>query len=272
MSPTIAIIGSGNMGASLLGGLIAQGYAANQLWITDASTEKLQLLQHQFGVCSTSDNIEAVKAAEIVIFAVKPNVLPEVAQELSVIIQQRKPLVISIAAGVREANIQQWLGGHIAIVRCMPNISALIGCAASALHANHFVSAEQRGQAESIIRAVGTVSWLEKEELMDAVTALSGSGPAYFFLVIEALQNAAEKCGLEPETARLLTLQTAYGAARMALESEKNAAELRRDVTSPGGTTEQAIRVLEERHLRDMFAEALQAAKKRSEELAQQNK
>lgn len=270
MSTSIAIIGSGNMGASLLGGLIAKGFDPHHLWITDASNEKLNLLKKQFGVHISTNNIEAVHAVDAVIFAVKPNVMPQVAQELAMIIQQRKPLVISIAAGVREASIQQWLGGNIPIVRCMPNTPAMIGCAASALHANEFVSKEQHDSAESIMRAVGTVSWLENEKLMDVVTALSGSGPAYFFLVIEALQAAAEKLGLPKETARLLTLQTAYGAARMALESEKDAAELRHNVTSPGGTTEQAIAVLEDKKLREIFAEALKAAKLRSEELAMQ--
>src|SRR3990167_7321212 len=161
-SPTIAIIGAGNMGASLLGGLIKTGLSPAQLWITDPTTEKLHSLQQQFHVHVTEHNQDAVELADVIIFAVKP-------------------LIISIAAGIREKSLQNWLGKHIAIVRCMPNTPALICAGASALHANSVVTAAQRDLAESILRTVSTTVWLENEEQMDAVTALSGSGPAYFF-------------------------------------------------------------------------------------------
>lgn len=267
---TIAMIGAGNMGASLLGGLITTGYAPQQLWIADPDTHKLASLQQQFHIHITTNNVEAIQSANVIILAVKPKCLPAVAHELVKTVQQQRPLIISVAAGVREASLNEWLGGTLAVVRCMPNTPALIGCAASVLYASKEVSFEQRHLAESIIRSVGTVTWLEDENLMDAVTALSGCGPAYFFLVIESLQQAAEKLGLPAEIARLLSLQTAYGATRMALESDKPAAVLRQQVMSPGGATEQAIQVLEEKNIRKIFAEALEAAKKRSEELALQ--
>lgn len=267
--PVIAIIGAGNMGSSLAGGLIQDGHPPEKVWVSNPSKEKLVQLQQNFKVHITTHNTEACQAADIVIFAVKPQVLASVAKKLASIIQSHKPLVISIAAGVREASIQHWLGGKVAIVRAMPNTPALIGCGAAALYANPYVSHTARNRAESIMRAIGVVIWLENEKWLDIVTALSGSGPAYFFLMMEALQQAAEELGLPPDAARLLTLQTALGAARMAIESDTPLTELRYQVTSKGGTTEKAIYVLEENHIRDIFKKALQAAKQRSEELAE---
>jgi pyrroline-5-carboxylate reductase len=266
---TIAIIGGGNMGASLLGGLIADGYPIDHLWVSDPMQEKLTQLKQQFHVNTTTNNAEAVQAATTIIFAVKPQHLATTATDLASVVQTHKPLVISIAAGIRETSLQHWLGGNIAIVRSMPNTPALIGSGASALYANSHVSAEQRNIAESILRAVGLTVWLQDEKLMDVVTALSGSGPAYFFLVMEILQKAAEQLGLPTDIARLLTLQTAFGAARMALESEHTLSELRQHVTSPGGTTEKALNVLEDKDIRHIFTEALKAANHRSEELAE---
>lgn len=265
---TIAMLGGGNMGASLIGGLIADNYPKDKLWVTDLREEQLKLLKQQFGIHTTTDNLTAVKTADIIVLAVKPQVLAAVATELREIIQKRKPLVISIAAGIREKSLQHWLGDNIPIVRCMPNTPALIGCGASALYANSFVTPFQKSEAESILRAVGLVVWLTEEKLMDVVTALSGSGPAYFFMVMEILQHAAEELGLPKDIARLLTLQTAFGSARMALESEETTLNLRKQVTSPGGTTEQALRVLEDENIRRIFTHALNAAQKRSEELA----
>lgn len=264
----IAIIGSGHMGSSLLGGLIANHYPPEKIWITDSDTTKLEQLKNQFKIHTTTKNQEAVEMADAVILAVKPQVLSEVAFEIAKSVQHKKPLIISIAAGIRAESIQKWLGGNVAIVRAMPNVPALIGCGATGLFANSMVSEEQRNWAESILRAISIVVWLNDEKHMDTVTALSGSGPAYFFLIMEALQKGAEELGLDSESARLLTLQTAFGAARMALESDVDAKELRRRVTSPGGTTEQAVKVLEENQLRDIFKKALIAAKERSEELA----
>lgn len=267
-TPVIAMIGAGNMGSSLIGGMIKNGHPLDKLIATDPSPEKLEHLQQMFDIQVTADNRAAAAKADVIIFAVKPQVFANVASPLKDIVQQRKPLVISIAAGVRAASIDAWLGGHTAVVRVMPNTPALIGAGASALFANAETSDDQRNIAESIMRAVGIAVWVDQEEQMDTVTALSGSGPAYFFLILEALQNAAEELGLPAETAQLLAQQTALGAALMAIDSIHTPAELRQHVTSPGGTTEKAVNVLEEKKIREIFKQALTAAKHRSEELA----
>ena len=267
-TPIIAMIGTGNMGSSLIGGMIKNGHPPDKLIATDTSPDKLEHIQKIFGIKVTADNQEAAAAADVIIFAIKPQMFEEVATPLRALIQQRQPLVISIAAGVRASSIQHWVGGSTAIVRAMPNTPALVGAGASALYANANTSPDERNIAESILRAVGIAVWIDEEKQMDIVTALSGSGPAYFFLILEAMQQAAEDMGLPAATAQLLTQQTALGAALMAIDSTHTAAELRRQVTSPGGTTEKAVSVLEENHIRDIFTEALQAAKQRSEELA----
>lgn len=267
----IAIIGAGNMGMCLLGGLIATGYPTDKLKVAEPSLEKINYLKQQFNnnIHFTTNNSEAIETADIIIFAVKPLILPTILRELANTIQNNHSLVISVAAGVTVKAIQDCLGEKTAIIRTMPNTPALIRCGITALFANTAVTAAQKNAAESILRAIGSIVWIENESLMSVITALSGSGPAYFFLIIEALQQAGEKLGLTPEVARLLTLETAYGATRMALESDKNVVELRKQVTSPGGTTEQAIRVLEEANIRDIFTHAIEAANHRSHELAE---
>ena len=264
----IAIIGAGNMGSSLLAGLITAGLNPAFIWVSNPSLEKLERLQQTLGVHITQNNAEAAQHAEVIILAVKPNNTASVTKELAAILPQHHPLMISLAAGITTAQLEQWLGNTTAIVRCMPNSPSLIRAGVSGLYANSNTTDIQRDLAESMLRAVGTIVWLDHEKQMDALTALSGSGPAYFFLVMEALQEAGEKMGLPPETARLLTLQTALGASRMALESDNALSELRRKVTSKGGTTEAAINVFEKRNLREIFTDALQAAKTRSEELS----
>lgn len=267
-TPVIAIIGAGNMGASLTGGLINNGHPVDHIIATDPSPEKRQHLTHTYGIQTLDDNATAIKQADVVIFAVKPQLFETIALPLSRLITERQPLVISIAAGIRASSIAKWLGGHAAIVRVMPNTPALIGAGASALFATPSVSTEQHNIAESIMRAVGITVWVKEESEMDTVTALSGSGPAYFFLILEALQQGAEELGLSAETAQMLAQQTALGAALMAIDSTHSPAELRQHVTSPGGTTEAAIAVLEKNHLREILKQALQAAKNRSVELA----
>jgi len=269
MQTNIAIIGAGNMGSALISGLIAQHYPPEKLWVSDPSPEKLASLHEKFGVSITPKNEEALRNAETLIFAVKPQVLETVAKELAATIQNTKPLILSIVAGIREARLQEWLGGNLPIVRSMPNTPALIGCGAAALYANASTSAAQRKRAEAILRCVGLTVWLEDEKQMDAVTALSGSGPAYFFLLLEALQEAGMQLGLPAETARLLSLQTAYGAARLAMESNEPVLKLRQRVTSPGGTTERALQTLEQGGFQNLITQALIAAKQRSEELAE---
>lgn len=265
---TIAFIGAGHMGASLIGGLLANGYAAHRIWISEPRQEIAQALQDQFAIKIAEDNIQAATVADVIVFAVKPQVIFEVATALSAIVQELKPLVISIAAGVRVQSLNRWLGDATAIVRCMPNTPALVGAGASTLYANKHVSEQQKSIAETLMRAVGIVEWISDEAMLDVVTALSGSGPAYFFLIMEILQQTAITLGLPENTARALTLQTALGAAKMALASNVDVTELRNQVTSKGGTTEQAINVLETKQVRALFAEALQAAALRARELA----
>jgi pyrroline-5-carboxylate reductase len=266
--PTIAFIGAGNMAGSLIRGLVADGYDPGQIVAADPSTTQLSVLRSQTGVRTAGDNAAAIASAEVVVLAVKPQVLQTVARQIADAVQARRPLVISVAAGIRERTLQTWLGGGVPLVRTMPNTPAMIGAGATVLHASPEVTPEQQDTAESIMRAVGLTRWVEDEGLMDAVTALSGSGPAYFFLVMEAMEQAAVELGIPGETARLLTLQTALGAARMAMESNDDPATLRRRVTSPGGTTERALAVFEEQGLRATFAAALKAARDRSVELS----
>ncbi|MDP1708498.1 MAG: pyrroline-5-carboxylate reductase [Gammaproteobacteria bacterium] len=268
MKNTIVFIGGGNMARSLIGGLIADGCTPGKIWVTDPDQDKLNALQRDYAVHTATSNHDAVLHAEILVFAVKPQALKIVACELGPLAQKHRPLVISIAAGIRESALSNWLGGNLALVRAMPNTPALVGSGATAMHANARVSEAQRSQAENILRAVGLTLWLTDESQMDAVTALSGSGPAYFFLVMEALEEAAIRLGLPRDTAHLLTLETAFGAAKMALESSEDCRALRVRVTSPGGTTEQALRVLQEGHIETLFESALRAAHARSVELA----
>lgn len=264
----IAFIGGGNMARSLIGGLIAGGSDPDHIWVAEPNAEQREFLHSRFGVHTGVDNPDIAAKAKVVVLAVKPQILPGVARQLAPVIQACQPLVISIAAGVREPDLRRWLGGGSpALVRTMPNTPALVGSAASALFANEFVSEEHRQQAESLLRAVGVTVWVEDESLLDTVTALSGSGPAYFFLLMEVLEQAGVTLGLNADTARLLTLQTAFGAAKMALESVESPATLRARVTSPGGTTEQALAILRDGGIEPLVTRALEAACHRAEEL-----
>jgi pyrroline-5-carboxylate reductase len=264
----IGFIGGGNMATSLIGGLISDDCRASNIWVADPNAERRDALAERFGIHSTADNTELVTAVDVVVLAVKPQVLHEVCGAISKALQAKRPLVMSVAAGIRIDDIDRWLGGDNAIVRTMPNTPALVQSGATALLGNARVSAEQRELAEGIMRAVGLTLWLDEEPQMDAVTAVSGSGPAYFFLVIELLQQSGMRLGLSEESARLLALQTAFGAAKMALESPDEAPALRARVTSPGGTTERAIGLLEEGGIRDLFDKALEGARDRAAELA----
>ncbi len=263
----IAFIGGGNMARSLIGGLIADGCNPQHIWVSDPNTAQRKILRDQFNVITDANNCAVADKATVLILAIKPQVLRDVAAQLVAIVQRNKPLIISVAAGVREPDLRGWLGGAVPVVRTMPNTPALVGSGATALFANDWVSEIQRQLAESILRAVGLTVWIKEEVLLNTVTALSGSGPAYFFLVMEALEQAGIKLGLPPDTARLLSLQTGFGAGKMALESTESPAVLRRRVTSPGGTTEQAVAVLQEGGFEALFFRALDAARQRSQEL-----
>lgn len=268
MSTTIGFIGGGNMACSLLGGLIAGGASSADVLVADPDAKQRDNIERNFAVPTTANNRDVVEASAVVVLAVKPQSMKAVANEVAAAVQAHAPLIISIAAGIRLDDLGRWIGADAAIVRAMPNTPALVKSAATALVANRRVSTAQRNQAESILRAVGMTLWLDDETLMDAVTALSGSGPAYFFYVMEAMEHAGEQLGLPRETARLLTLQTAFGAAKMALETTTDSHELRERVTSPGGTTERALNVLNEHGLERIFTAALTAARDRAAELA----
>ena len=264
----IGFIGGGNMASSLIGGLINNNYPSHKITVSDLSDEKLNELSSRFTVNTEKNSAALAKTVDILVLAVKPQHMQAVAEQIAEAVQESQPLVVSIAAGIREASLEGWLGGSVAIVRCMPNTPALVKTGATGLHANTHVDENQRNNTESLLRAVGITVWVDDEKELDTVTALSGSGPAYFFLVMEALEKAAIDAGLSQKTAQLLTQETALGAAKMALASSESAATLRQHVTSPGGTTEAALAVMEEQGLRDIFENAIKAAKLRSEELS----
>ena len=261
----IGFIGAGNMARSLIGGLLASGVKNTQLFAADPNLETRTALSNDFSIQTYDDNQELVDDCNVVIFAVKPQVLKTVATPLNA---NPSALYLTIAAGIPSSSLENWLGSGTAIVRAMPNTPALVLSGASGLYANTHVSEAQKETAESILRAVGLTIWVEEEKQMDAVTALSGSGPAYFFMVMEAMEKAGEELGLPADTARLLAIQTGFGAAKLALEIEGDPATLRQQVTSPGGTTEQAIKTFESLGLPEIFSKAMKAACDRAEQLA----
>jgi len=265
--PIITLIGAGHMGSALIGGLIAHDHPAEKLVASDPSQEALDALQKKFHLSVTTDNKIAIQNADVIILAVKPPLVSVIAKELASLIQTHKPLIISIAAGIEVKTLEEPLGNDIAIVRVMPNTPALIGCGASALYANAAATDKHRALAQAILQCVGITVWVKEEKHINAVTALSGSGPAYFFLIMEAMQEAGVELGLTTEISHLLTLQTAYGAARLAQTSQASLQELRHQVTSKGGTTESALQVFEKGALCPLIKKALHAAYERATEL-----
>ena len=253
------------MASSLINGLLAQGMEPSSIVASDIDSSKTEHLRRENGIRIAS-NQELVNAADIIVLAVKPQVLGELCQEI--VIRSRSQLVVSVAAGIPMARIESWLGSDTAIVRCMPNTPALIGKGVSGMIANAKTSESQKALASGLMAAVGITVWVETEQAIDAVTAVSGSGPAYYFLFLEAMQEAAEAMGLSPNTAKILCLQTAIGACELANSSGDSVRELRRKVTSPGGTTEQAILQFESGGLRKLVRTALSAACDRSKQLA----
>ncbi|QQD18420.1 pyrroline-5-carboxylate reductase [Spongiibacter nanhainus] len=270
ISATIGFIGGGNMAASIIGGLLASGVPGNHIRVGEPNAKSRDKLQALGDIQVGADNDAVISQSDIVVLAVKPQVMRSVLESLATPLRERRPLLISIAAGVTTGAMNDWLGDNLAIVRCMPNTPALLQSGATGLFANAAVSDTQRQQAGAILEAVGLAVWVEKEVQLDAVTAVSGSGPAYFFLMMEAMQASGEKLGLDADTARQLTLQTALGAARMALEGDVDVAELRRRVTSPNGTTERAIGLFEQGGLRQLVEQALTGARDRADELAKE--
>ena len=266
--PTVAFIGAGNMARAIIGGLLQNGFAPERIWATGTRREKLEDLR-ALGLHTTTDNVQAASEADILILAVKPQLMKQVCEPLRDTVLQHRPLIVSVAAGIGCDSLDLWLGGDNAVVRCMPNTPSQVQTGACGLFANHRVSAIQKTQTEQLLSHVGIALWVEREELMHAVTAVSGSGPAYYFLFMEAMISAGEKLGLSTDVATRLTLQTALGAARMASESDKSPTQLRQAVTSPRGTTEQAILSFQAAQLETRVDDAMQACARRSVELAQ---
>ena len=267
-NPRIAFIGAGNMAASLIGGLRAQGMPAAQICASEPGAEQRARIASEHGIVVHAQNAEAVRGADLIVLAVKPQVMKAVCQALAPHLQASQ-LIVSIAAGISCSSLNNWLG-QVPLVRCMPNTPALVRQGVSGLFANTLVSSAQRQQAENLLNAVGITLWLDDEAQIDAVTAVSGSGPAYFFLLIEAMSAAGVKLGLTPAAAAQLSIQTALGAAQMAASGNVDAGELRRRVTSPNGTTEAAIKTFQAGGFEALVEQALRAAASRSVELAQE--
>ena len=267
-SSCIAILGCGHMGRSLLGGLLKAGHPVQLLRAADPDPGQRERVQALIGVSPSEHNDAAIEGADVVILAVKPQAMKAVVGAAAPALERQRPLLISIAAGIPRAALRRWARPDLPMVRAMPNTPALLGAGASALCGNSGVSGVQKKLALAIMEAAGLAVWLEEEALLDVVTALSGTGPAYYFAVMEALEAAGTVLGLSPEIARRLTIQTALGSARMAIEQDAVPAELRRQVTSPGGTTERAMQVLEQGGFQRLLGEAVRAARQRSADIA----
>lgn len=268
MAKRIAFVGGGNMARSLIGGLIRQGQPAAAIHVAEPNAELRDALAHDFGVVTHLNNAAAASLGEVWVLAVKPQVMGQVLSELAAVAAERAPLVVSIAAGVTHARIAGALGARARVVRTMPNTPAMIGAGITGLYAADDVSAEERATVEQLLAAAGATVWIDDEAQMDAVTAVSGSGPAYFFLMIEALTAAGARQGLPPGTAAKLALHTALGAARMAIEAGEPPEVLRQRVTSPGGTTAAALKAFADGDFNALVDRAVTAATERGRELA----
>ena len=267
-SGPIAFLGGGNMARALISGLLRSGTSPASLRVSEPRPEARRELAQGFGIATHADNAEAARGAALWVLAVKPQVLHTVCTALAPLAQTGQPLVLSIAAGIRSDQIERWLGGDLALVRAMPNTPALLGAGATGLHANAKVDDAGRALIEQVLGAVGVTCWIDDEAQMDVVTALSGSGPAYFFLLVEALEQAAVAHGLPREVARRLASQTCFGAGRMLLEDGATACELRQRVTSAGGTTAAALERFAAGGFAALVAESLAAATRRGAELS----
>ncbi|MFN7087536.1 MAG: pyrroline-5-carboxylate reductase [Burkholderiales bacterium] len=261
----IAFIGGGNMASAIIGGLLQKGWRADAIRVAEIDPAARARLERDLGVAAFADAGAALAGSQCLVLAVKPQQLREAARTLRGALASQ--LIITIAAGIRSSDLSRWLGNYPRIVRAMPNTPALVLAGVSGLYAMPAVSAADRAQAEQIMGAVGATLWLESEDQMDAITAVSGSGPAYVFYFIEALQQAAAELGFPPATARKLALDTFAGAVKLAAASGEDAATLRARVTSKGGTTERALALLETENTRQIIVRAVRAAAQRSREL-----
>jgi len=267
--PGVAFIGGGQMARALIAGLCAAGQPAATLAVADISAEARQALERDFpGITTTAEPTEAATRAGLWVLAVKPQQMESVSRSLQKIAATRHPTVVSVAAGTRLAQLEDWLGAGVSIVRTMPNRPAFVGAGITGLYASTAVGFEARNHAAALMRAAGDIVWVTEEHLLDAVTAVSGSGPAYFFLLIEALAAAGEAVGLPAATARELAVATAYGAGKMARDTGVAPSELREQVTSKGGTTAAALAVFEAGGFRQLVGAAVAAADLRAKELA----
>ena len=264
----LSFVGGGNMARSMIGGLIGDGMAPRCITVGEPDPACRHELMGDFGITTFINNDSAIEDSDVVIFAIKPQIMQDVISQLADRLIQKDYLLLSIAAGISIKNIESWIGKMLPIVRAMPNSASVIRGGITALCSNPEVSLEQRGQAESIMLSIGKAIWLNDETLMDAVTAISGSGPAYFFYLMEALEQAALMAVLDQTTSRLLTIETALGAARLATETSESPSVLRKRVTSPGGTTAAATEILDQEGALDIIKKAVIAAKNRSKELS----
>ena len=267
----VGLIGGGNMARAIGGGLLRGGMHATNLSIAEPNTDQCdRLRQELYGAMVTDNNSSVAKNSDVLLFAVKPQILRAVCEHVAVEVQQSRPLIMSIAAGPRIDDIDAWLGGGLSVVRVMPNQPALIDQGVSALYANERTSDERRKLAEKIMTAVGHSVWLDSESKMDAVTAVSGTGPAYFYLLIDIMIESAKKYGIDEVTARTLAVETARGATALAAAETESMALLIDRVRSPGGTTTAAFEYLDHKDARGIFATAIDAAEKRAAELARE--
>ncbi len=266
----LAFLGGGNMGRALIGGLLRRGLRPEHISVGESFAGARDALAADFGIQATADNAAAIEAASVVVVAVKPQIAASVLLPLKPLLQKTRPLVISIAAGIRITALESWCGTGIPVVRAMPNRPALVGAGATGLYAPATVAQAQRDTAEKVMQSAGEVVWVDSEEHLDVVTALSGSGPAYFFLLAELMTQSATDLGLDPAAARRLAIATLHGAGQLAQAGDGDLAKMRAEVTSKGGTTEAAVKSLEAADLRAIVARALQAATRRSHELAEQ--
>lgn len=264
----ITFVGGGNMAAALIGGLAGKLTAANNIHVVDINTESLTKLQQQFGVTTAAQIDAAVAESDVIVLAVKPQQMKDVVAQL--LPHVKAQLVLSIAAGIRAVDLSRWLGGHNAIVRTMPNTPALIGKGITGMVASAGVTKEQRAEADAIMSAVGETVWLDNEKLIDSVTAVSGSGPAYVFYFIEAMQQAAQEMGLTAEQGNALAISTFVGAAQLAAQSPDPISVLRERVTSKGGTTYAALTSMEESGIKQSIITAMKAAAARGQTLGEE--
>ncbi len=265
----VAFVGGGNMARALVGGMLAAGYEARHILISEPLAAHRESLANELpGTTIREHNEEVVREAECVVLAVKPQILSDVCKPLAAVVQRTKPLVISIAAGVRSSDIDSWLGGGLSVVRVMPNQAALLRLGISGMFANARTTKEQRRAANNIVSTTGPVITVPTEEDIDTVTAVSGTGPAYFYLLVDMLVKVAEDMGLDHDSALALVLETARGAGEMAEQSGETMDSLIARVRSPGGTTAAAFDYLDGTNFRDIFSAAVTAARDRAVELA----